>query len=58
MVFETFFASARTIYMMSLGWLTHPEEYERYYLAWKLTRERPEWVESVLLEQQSDQINA
>lgn len=48
-MFQTIFYSVKTIYMMSLGWLTHPADYERYHMAWKLTREHRDWVDKELL---------
>ena len=46
---QNIFCSIKTMYMMSIGWLTHPADYERYHMAWKLTREHRDWVDAVLL---------
>lgn len=45
---ETIYYSAATIYMMSVGWIFHPEAYERYYIAWKLVREHREYVRRLI----------
>lgn len=36
---QTIYYSVATIYMMTVGWLFHPEDYDRYYTAWKIVRE-------------------
>lgn len=41
--------SIKTIYYLTVGWIFHPDEYERYHLAWKLVREHREWVHERLL---------
>jgi hypothetical protein len=46
---QIIYYSAKTIYMMSIGWLFHPEDYERYYTAWRLVREHPDYVHNTLL---------
>lgn len=48
-MFSTLLLSVKTIYMLSLGWLFHPDDYERYYTAWHLVRHNPEWVKNNLL---------
>lgn len=50
-IFQTIYYSCATIYMMSVGWIFHPDDYERYYIARKLVRENPEWVKNHLLSQ-------
>jgi hypothetical protein len=56
-IFQVVYYSCATIYMMSVGWIFHPEDYERYYLARKLVREHPEWVKNNLLQQNSFETN-
>lgn len=51
---STLFLSVKTIYMLSLGWLLHPDEYERYYMAWHLVRHNREWVDNNLLKNNKD----
>lgn len=53
-ILQTIYYTCVTVYMMSVGWITHPDDYERYFMAWKLVREDPEWVKRNLLNENNE----
>lgn len=47
-IFEKIIYSAKTIYILTIGKWLHPQEYERYCVAYELIKNHPEWVQNHL----------